>query len=89
MNVEGEADLENLHRIYSDARTWTHLPSGRFADLATTRQALTGWLADSREHWLGAWVPGWRGRTEPWSGTAAVRCGRARSGTSEIGRAHV
>lgn len=28
-------DLEDLHRIYSDARTWTHLPSGRFADLAT------------------------------------------------------
>ena len=51
-----EADLEDLHRIYSDARTWTHLPSGRFADLATTRGALAGWLADWREHGLGAWV---------------------------------
>ena len=51
-----EVDLEDLHRIYSDARTWTHLPSGRFADLATTRQALAGWLADWREQGLGAWV---------------------------------
>ena len=51
-----EDDLADLHRIYSDARTWTHLPSGRFADLATTREALTGWLADWREHGLGAWV---------------------------------
>jgi RimJ/RimL family protein N-acetyltransferase len=51
-----EADLEDLHRIYSDARTWTHLPSGRFADLATTHDALAGWLADWREHGLGAWV---------------------------------
>jgi len=51
-----EADLEELHRIYSDVRTWTHLPSGRFADLATTRQALAGWLDDWRETGLGAWV---------------------------------
>ena len=47
-----EADLEDLHRIYSDARTWTHLPSGRFADLATTRAALARWLEDwERESW--------------------------------------
>lgn len=51
-----EADLEDLHRVYSDARTWTHLPSGRFAELATTRDALAGWLADWREEGLGAWV---------------------------------
>ena len=51
-----EADIEDLHRIYSDARTWTHLPSGRFADLASTRRALTGWLADWSVHGLGAWV---------------------------------
>jgi RimJ/RimL family protein N-acetyltransferase len=51
-----EDDLEALHRIYSDARTWTHLPSGRFAELATTRDALAGWLADWREEGLGAWV---------------------------------
>ncbi|HJF49627.1 MAG TPA: GNAT family N-acetyltransferase [Brachybacterium paraconglomeratum] len=41
-----EGDLEDLHRIYSDARTWTHLTSGRFPDLTSTREALSGWLAD-------------------------------------------
>lgn len=51
-----EEDLEELHRIYSDARTWTHLPSGRFTDLATTREALAGWLDDWRREGLGAWV---------------------------------
>lgn len=51
-----DEDLEDLHRIYSDARTWTHLPSGRFADLATTREALAGWLADWRAEGLGAWM---------------------------------
>ncbi|AXK46528.1 N-acetyltransferase [Brachybacterium saurashtrense] len=56
LDPPGDADLEDLHRIYSDARTWTHLPSGRFADLATTREALAGWLADWHEHGLGAWV---------------------------------
>ena len=49
-------DLDDLHRLYSDARTWTHLPSGRFADLATTRGALERWLDDWREQGLGAWV---------------------------------
>lgn len=49
-------DLADLHRLYSDARTWTHLPSGRFADLATTRGALERWLDDWCEQGLGAWV---------------------------------
>ena len=51
-----DEDLEDLHRLYSDARTWTHLPSGRFAELSTTAAALDRWLADWREHGLGAWV---------------------------------
>lgn len=51
-----EDDLEELHRIYFDARTWTHLPSGRFADLATTKEALTDWLGDWQREGLGAWV---------------------------------
>ncbi|MFE7603869.1 GNAT family N-acetyltransferase [Brachybacterium paraconglomeratum] len=51
-----ESDLEDLHRIYSDARTWTHLPRGRFADLETTREALAVWLDDWRREGLGAWV---------------------------------
>lgn len=56
LDAPRDADLEDLHRIYSDARTWTHLPSGRFADLATTRNALDRWLEDWRKHGLGAWV---------------------------------
>lgn len=49
-------DLEELHRLYSDPRTWTHLPSGRFADLDVTRGALERWIDDWREQGLGAWV---------------------------------
>ncbi|HEX7349833.1 GNAT family N-acetyltransferase [Brachybacterium sp.] len=49
-------DLADLHRLYSDPRTWTHLPSGRFADLGTTRDALENWLDDWREQGLGAWM---------------------------------
>lgn len=56
LDAPRDADLEDLHRIYSDARTWTHLPSGRFADLATTRSALGRWLEDWRNHGLGAWT---------------------------------
>lgn len=56
LDAPRDADLEDLHRIYSDARTWTHLPSGRFTDLATTRVALDGWLEDWSVHGLGAWV---------------------------------
>ncbi|MGO3313498.1 MAG: GNAT family N-acetyltransferase [Brachybacterium tyrofermentans] len=56
LDAPREADLEDLHRIYSDARTWSHLPSGRFADLATTCGALDRWLEDWTVHGLGAWV---------------------------------
>lgn len=35
---------------------WAHLPSGRFADLATTRAALDRWLEDWQRDGLGAWV---------------------------------
>lgn len=56
LDAPREEDLADLHRLYSDARTWTHLPNGRFAELDTTRAALERWLADWREHGLGAWV---------------------------------
>lgn len=29
-------DLDDVHRLFSDAATWQHLPSGRHADLAAT-----------------------------------------------------
>ncbi len=67
-------DLEDLHRIYSDARTWTHLPSGRFADLATTRAALARWIEDWEHEGLGAWVVR-EGGTVVGHGGCAVRGG--------------
>ena len=56
LDAPPEGDREALHRIYADARTWTHLPSGRFADLATTRTAVAHWIEDWEREGLGAWV---------------------------------
>jgi RimJ/RimL family protein N-acetyltransferase len=49
-------DLDALHEIYGDARTWTHLPTGRHADPDRTAQLLERWLDDWRTTGLGAWV---------------------------------
>lgn len=49
-------DLEEIHALYSDPRVWTHLPSGRFTDLETTR----AWIQARAEAWdlhgLGSYV---------------------------------
>lgn len=49
-------DLDQLHEIYGDPRTWTHLPSGRHADRAQTAALLERWLDDWNTVGLGAWV---------------------------------
>ena len=30
------ADIDDAHAVFSDARTWAHLPAGRHVDRATT-----------------------------------------------------
>ncbi|GAA2466510.1 GNAT family N-acetyltransferase [Agromyces soli] len=49
-------DLAALHEIYGDARTWTHLPSGRHRDLGRTAEVLERWLDDWRSEGFGAWT---------------------------------
>lgn len=51
-----EADLEEIHALYSDERVWRHLPSGRFADLARTQAWLEAKLAGWERHGLGSWT---------------------------------
>src|SRR5699024_10657364 len=55
LHVPRMADLDELHRLYSDPRVWTHLPSGRFADVGTTRNVLAGWIS-AWDAGLGTWV---------------------------------
>jgi len=51
----GPSDLDALHRINRDPRTWTHLPEGRHATPATTRdwieRAASRWHTDSLSYW--------------------------------------
>ncbi|MFK4730982.1 GNAT family N-acetyltransferase [Agromyces mediolanus] len=49
-------DLDALHEIYGDARTWTHLPSGRHLDRERTAEVLERWLDDWRSEGFGAWT---------------------------------
>lgn len=56
LDATTEADLDALHEIYGDPRTWEHLPSGRHADLAQTRTRLELWLDDWRTVGFGAWT---------------------------------
>jgi RimJ/RimL family protein N-acetyltransferase len=49
-------DLDALHEIYGDARTWTHLPTGRHRDRERTAEVLERWLDDWRSEGFGAWT---------------------------------
>lgn len=48
------ADLEDIHRIYSDPGTWLHLPAGRHRDLVQT--------ADHIERTERSWIDGGLGQ---------------------------
>lgn len=49
-------DVDRVHAIFSDPRTWTHLPSGRFErpeqSRALVREAVAAWRAEG----LGPWA---------------------------------
>ncbi|MEH3033873.1 MAG: GNAT family N-acetyltransferase [Aeromicrobium erythreum] len=49
-------DLAGLHAVYSDARTWLHLPSARFAEERQTALLLQTWLAEWDEVGLSTWT---------------------------------
>ncbi|MEA4943537.1 MAG: GNAT family N-acetyltransferase [Propionicimonas sp.] len=49
-------DVAAVHRIYSDPRVWTHLPSGRHAEIGVTEQMIrariAGWERDELSTWI-------------------------------------
>jgi RimJ/RimL family protein N-acetyltransferase len=50
------ADIDDVHAVYSDARTWTHLPAGRHAARATTVDLVQRVIGGRARHGLGSWV---------------------------------
>lgn len=56
LEVPHEDDLAGLHEIYSDPRVWTHFPTLRHTDPATTRTMLEGWIAAWARDGLGPWL---------------------------------
>lgn len=51
-----DADVDALHRICSDARVWTHFPSLRHTDRATTAAMVERWQQGWSRDGLGTWV---------------------------------
>ena len=51
-----QADIPQLHAIFSDPRLWAHYPTLRHTDLAqttaTVRQWLHGWTRDELGYWI-------------------------------------
>lgn len=49
-------DAADIFRIYGDAGTWQHLPSGRFAEFSQAEQQIEKSQASFRECGLGMWA---------------------------------
>jgi RimJ/RimL family protein N-acetyltransferase len=50
------ADIDAVHELFSDARTWTHLPAGRHASRAETQDLVQRKIGGRVRHGLGSWV---------------------------------
>lgn len=50
------ADIDALHVVCADARTWTHLPSGRHASRAQTVDLVQRKIGGRVRHGLGSWT---------------------------------
>lgn len=51
-----DGDLSDLFRLHSDPAVWTHLPSGRHADLSTTQRMLDRFRQGWRDHGQDVWI---------------------------------
>lgn len=49
------ADLDEVHAIFTDERTWRHLPSGRHTDPQQTAAKIDSSLASLGAHGCGSW----------------------------------
>ncbi len=50
------ADIDDAHAVFSDARTWAHLPSGRHVDRAPTVDLVQRKIGGRARHGLGSWA---------------------------------
>ncbi|PZE86121.1 GNAT family N-acetyltransferase [Curtobacterium sp. MCBD17_032] len=50
------ADIDAVHGLFSDARTWTHLPSGRHTSRADTEDLVQRKIGGRVRYGLGSWV---------------------------------
>lgn len=49
-------DVAAVHEIYNDPRVWTHFPSGRHREIATTEQMVRSWIGAWAQDRLSAWL---------------------------------
>jgi RimJ/RimL family protein N-acetyltransferase len=63
-------DVDELHAVHADPRTWEHLPSGRHTDRATTELLVLRFVGDWTVHGLGYWAV--RERADPAGAAAPV-----------------
>ncbi len=50
------ADIDDVHALFADARTWTHLPSGRHVARSTTVDLVQRKIGGRARHGLGSWT---------------------------------
>ena len=50
------ADIDDAHAVFSDARTWAHLPSGRHTQRAVTVDLVQRKIGGRARHGLGSWA---------------------------------
>ncbi|WP_420363546.1 GNAT family N-acetyltransferase [Curtobacterium aetherium] len=50
------ADIDAVHELFSDARTWTHLPAGRHVSRAETQDLVQRKIGGRVRYGLGSWV---------------------------------
>lgn len=48
-------DVDDVHALFSDARTWQHLPGGRHRDRAQTVELVQAKIGGRIRHGLGSW----------------------------------
>lgn len=49
-------DVDDVHRLFADARTWTHLPASRHRSRAQTVEMVQAKIGGRIRHGLGSWL---------------------------------
>lgn len=50
------ADIDDVHAVFTDARTWTHLPAGRHTVRASSVDLVQRKIGGRARHGLGSWA---------------------------------